>query len=197
MTFVGFQVSKSGIGMDLAKVAAIMDWPTPKNIKEVQSFLGFSNFYKKFIDHNSTLTSPLTSLTRKGVRFTWSLATDAAFWQLQRAFTSAPILLHFQPYLPITVEANASDFALGCIVSQQNPDGELHLVCCYSRKFTPAELNCPIYDKELLAVVEAFIGGSIGRGQPPLSRSTLIIKTWIISVKPALRPGGMPGGRLL
>ena len=64
---------------------------------------------------------------------------------------------HFQPDLPITVEADASDFALGCILSQQNPDGELHPVCYYSRKFSPAELNYPIYDKELLAVVEAFM----------------------------------------
>ena len=135
MTFVGFLVSKSGIGMDPAKVAAILDWPTPKNIKEVQSFLGFSNFYRKFILHYSTLTTPLPSLTRKGVRFLWSPAADAAFRQLQRAFTSAPISLHIQPDLPITGEADASDFALGCILSQQNPNGDLHLVCYYSRKF--------------------------------------------------------------
>ena len=69
MTFVGFLISKSGIGMDPAKVAAILDWPIPKTVKEVQSFLGFSNFYRKFILHYNTLTSPLTSLTRKGVCF--------------------------------------------------------------------------------------------------------------------------------
>ena len=69
MTFVGFPVSKSRIGMNPAKVGAIMDWPTPKNIREVQSFVGFSNFYGKFILHYNTLTSPLTSLIRKGVRF--------------------------------------------------------------------------------------------------------------------------------
>ena len=91
MTFVGFLVSKSGIGMDPVKVAAILDWPTPKNMKEVQSFLGFSNFYRKFILHYSTLTSPLTSLTRKGVHFVWSPAADAAFRRLQRAFTFALI----------------------------------------------------------------------------------------------------------
>ena len=66
------------------------------------------------------------------------------------------MLQHFQPDLPITVEADASDFALGCILSQENPDSELHPVCYYSRKFSLAELNYPIYDKELLAVVEAF-----------------------------------------
>ena len=79
MTFVGFLVSKSGIGMDPAKVAAILEWPTPTTVKEVQSFLGFANFYKKFITHYSSLTSPLASLTRKGVRFTWSLAAALAF----------------------------------------------------------------------------------------------------------------------
>ena len=82
MTFVGFLVSKSGIGMDPAKVAAVMEWPTPRNLKEVQSFLGFANFCRKFILHYSSLTSPLTSLTRKGVRFTWSSAADAALRQL-------------------------------------------------------------------------------------------------------------------
>ena len=156
MTFVGFQVSKSGIGMDPAKVAAILEWPTPTSVKEVQSFLGFANFYRKFILHYSSLTTPLTSLTRKGVRFTWSPAADAAFKQLQQSFTSAPVLQHFQPELPLTIEADASDFALGCILSQTSPASDLHLVCFYSRKFTPAELNYPIYDKELLAVVEAF-----------------------------------------
>ena len=122
-------------------------------MKEVQSFLGFSDFYRKFILHYSTLTTPLT---RKGVRFLWSPAADAAFRQLQGASTSAPILQQFQPDLPITVEVDASDFALGCILSQQNPNGEMHPVCYYSRKFSPAELNYPIYDKEQLAVVEAF-----------------------------------------
>ena len=156
MTFVGYMVSKAGIGMDPAKVSAILDWPTPKTVKEVQSFLGFANFYRKFILHYSSLTTPLTSLTRKGVKFTWSSKADEAFRALQQAFTSAPILQHFQPDLPLTIEADASDFALGCILSQPSLDGSLHPICFYSRKFTPAELNYPIYDKELLAVVEAF-----------------------------------------
>ena len=156
MTFVGYMVSQSGIGMDPAKVSAILDWPVPKSVKDVQSFLGFANFYRKFISHYSTLTSPLSSLTRKAVKFTWSEQAGAAFQQLQRAFTSAPVLRHFQPELPLTIEADASDFAIGCILSQTTPQGDLHPVCYYSRKFSAAELNYPIYDKELLAVVEGF-----------------------------------------
>ena len=156
MTFVGYMVSQDGIGMDPAKVAAILDWPVPKTVKEVQSFLGFANFYRKFIKDYSAVATPLTTLTRKSVAFTWSPAADAAFRALQQAFTSAPILRHFQPELPLTIEADASDFAMGCILSQTTPTGDLHPICFYSRKFTPAELNYPIYDKELLAVVTAF-----------------------------------------
>ena len=65
-------VSKTGIGMDPAKVSAVC-WPTPKSVKEVQSFLGFANFYKKIILHYSPLTAPLTTLSRKAVKFSWSL----------------------------------------------------------------------------------------------------------------------------
>ena len=107
------------------------------NIKEVQSFLGFANFNRKFILHYSSLTTPLTSLTRKGVMFIWSSKADEAFRALQQAFTSAPILQHFRPHLPHTIETDASDFALGCILSQPSMDGTLRPICLYSRKFTP------------------------------------------------------------
>ena len=122
----------------------------------MQSFLGFANFYRKFIDSYSRLATPPTTLTSKSVRFTWSVEAAAAFRSLQQAFTTAPILRHYQPDLPLTVEADASDFALGCVLSQPSADGHLHPLCFYNRKFTPAELNYPIYDKELLAVVVAF-----------------------------------------
>ena len=62
MTFVGFLVSKDGIAMDPAKVTAIMKWPTPRNVKQVQAFLGFAIFYRKFLLHYSSLSTPLTSL---------------------------------------------------------------------------------------------------------------------------------------
>ena len=98
----------------------------------------------------------LTVPPHKAVKFSLSLEADAPFRTLQQAFTIAPVLQHLQPELPLTIEADASDFALGCILSQPSPKGDLHPVCFYSRKFTLAELNYPIYDKELLEVVEAF-----------------------------------------
>ena len=126
MTFVGYMVSPAGIGMDLAKITSILEWPVPTSVKQVQSFLGFANFYRKFIHNYSSLAAPLTTLTRKSVRFTWSAAAAAAFHSLKEAFTSAPILRHYQPDLPLTVEADASDFAIGCILSQPSPTGDLH-----------------------------------------------------------------------
>ena len=95
MTFVWYLVSKEGIGMDPLKVSAVLDWPTPKTVKEVQSYLGFANFYTKFINNYSTLTTPLTSLTHKKTKFAWSPEAEAAFRTLQQAFTTAPILQHF------------------------------------------------------------------------------------------------------
>ena len=79
MTFVGYLVSKEGIGMDPSKVSAVLDWPTPKSVKEVQSYLGFANFYKNFINNYSALTTPLTSLTRKTTKFAWSSEAEGAF----------------------------------------------------------------------------------------------------------------------
>ena len=79
MTFVGYMMSTDGIGMDPTKISAITEWPVPRSIKEVQSFLGFANFCRKFIHGYSALASPLTSLTRKAVKSTWSPGANAAF----------------------------------------------------------------------------------------------------------------------
>ena len=92
---MGYMVSPAGIGMDPAKIKSILEWLVPASVKEVQSFLGFANFYKKFIDGYSSLATPLITLTRKSVRFTWSDAAAAAFRSLQQAFTTAPVLRHF------------------------------------------------------------------------------------------------------
>ena len=134
MTFVGYMVSPANIGMDPAKVTSILDWLVPTPVKGVQSFLGFANFFKKIIHDYSYLAKPSTTLTTKAVKFTWSVAADATFKSLQQAFTIAPILQHFQPDLPITAEADASDFALGCILSQPSFAEDLHPICFYTKK---------------------------------------------------------------
>ena len=81
--------------MDPEKVASLLDCPIPQSAKEVQSFLGFAKFYRKFIASYSTVAFPLTSLSRKGGKFEWTPAAETAFQALKAAFTTAPVLRHF------------------------------------------------------------------------------------------------------
>ena len=90
------------------------------------------------------------------IKFTWREEASASFRQVQLAFASAILLKHFQSDLHLTIEADASDYALGCIMSQPSPQGDLHPVCYYSKKNSCAKLNYPIYDKKLLVVVAGF-----------------------------------------
>jgi len=87
--------------------------------------------------------------------FQWTPDAQEAFDHLRTAFTTAPILRHFDPDLPTILEADASDFALGAVVSQKGPDGKIHPIAFHSRKFNPVEMNYEIYDKEMLAIVES------------------------------------------
>ena len=119
-------------------------------------FLGFANFYRKFIQDYSKFVLPLTQLTRKGQSFVWSEEAHMAFESLKKAFTSAPILTHVDPEKPFIIEANASDFALGSILSQQGNDEKLHPMAFHSCKFDTAEINYEIHDKELLAIMDSF-----------------------------------------
>ena len=116
--------------MDPVKVSVVTEGPTPRSVKEVQSFLGFAIFYRKFIADYCAIASPLTNRTRKvnrPTKFNWTPAADAAFLQLQQSFTSAPIFQHFQPDKPLTIEVDASDFALGCILLQTSAAGDRSL----------------------------------------------------------------------
>ena len=142
--------------MDPKKIEAIVNWESPVNVKDICAFLGFANFYRRFIANFSELALPLTRLTRKDVPFVFDKACKASFKTLKIAFTSAPILQHFDPDLQSVVEADSSDYASGGVLSQYGPDGILHPVAYFSRRLVPAECNYEIYDKELLAIIRCF-----------------------------------------
>jgi hypothetical protein len=152
--YLGFIVSTEGIKMNPGKVKAILEWPEPTTVKETQSFLGFANFYRRFVKDYSRVATPLTNLTRKDQKFCMTSEARQAFQTLKEAFTKAPILVSFDPEKEIMVETDASDYALGGVINQQGTDGKWHPIAFYSRKLTAAELNYEIHDKELLAIVE-------------------------------------------
>jgi Reverse transcriptase (RNA-dependent DNA polymerase)/RNase H-like domain found in reverse transcriptase len=154
--FLGYSLLPEGLTMSDEKVKAIQDWPKPRKVHDIQSFLGFANFYLRFIHDYSRITIPLTRLTRKGTPWHFSDECRRAFDTLKKAFTTAPVLTHWIPDAPLIVETDASDYALVAILSLRTSDGELHLVAFHSRTFTLPELNYDVHDKELLGIFEAF-----------------------------------------
>ena len=124
VSFLGFVVSPNDLRMERDRIEAVATWPTPTTIKEVQAFLGFTNFYRRFIKNFSKIGKPLTDITkgnRKG-QIQLSSSELEAFNQLQQAFQEAPMLAHYDPMAKIRLETDASDFAIGAILSQNQGD---------------------------------------------------------------------------
>lgn len=134
----------------------MIDWEYPENVRDVRAFIGFANFYRRFIDEFSTLVSPLVALTKKGTRFDFDTDCKRSFNWLKEAFTEAPVLRHFDPDLPILVEADASDYVTAGVLSQTDESGVTRPVAYFSKRMNPAKGNYEIYDKELLAIVQCF-----------------------------------------
>jgi hypothetical protein len=154
--YLGLIISMEGIKMDPENIRAVQDWEPPSNLKDVRAFLGFANFYRRFVRNYSHIVQPLTFLTRKGVLFTWSMEQQTAFDTLKATFTSAPVLAHFDPDRDVIVEMDASDYVSASVLSQYNDDNVLYPVAYFSKKHSPAECNYEIYDKELMAIIRAF-----------------------------------------
>src|SRR5690606_38791375 len=93
--FLGFVISADGVKMDPKKVKAITEWKTPKSVHDIQVFLGFANFYRRFIQNYSKIVSPITKLLKKEEKWKWNEEAEMAFQILKSMFTSDPILKHF------------------------------------------------------------------------------------------------------
>lgn len=153
--YLGFIIeAEKGISMDPEKVEAVQNWQPPKTVKGVRAFLGFANFYRRFIKNFSAIAKPLTDLT-KASSAAFRLPSDAlrAFQELKSLFCTAPLLAHFDPERETTVEADASGWATGGVLSQKDETGSLRPVAFFSKKLNPAEVNYEIYDKEMLAII--------------------------------------------
>ncbi|MBW0570177.1 hypothetical protein O181_109892 [Austropuccinia psidii MF-1] len=140
--------------MDQEKVQQILNWPPARNLKALQSFLGFANFYHCFIKNYSKNISSLTSSLKKYSCFPLNEEALSKFHKLKEAFTTAPILSHFNPSLPTIVETDASNYALGAVLSQVS-DSVKHPIAFGRHKPIPEELNYEIHDKDLLGIVWA------------------------------------------
>ncbi|KAI2667775.1 Transposon Tf2-6 polyprotein [Labeo rohita] len=152
-TFLGFIISAQGVAMDPQKLEAVRSCPLPTSLKQLQRFLGFTNFYRRFIRGFSSTAAPLTALTKPS-RGEFHLTPEAiqAFKTLCHQFTTAPVLTHPDPTKPFVVEVDASDVGVGAVLLQRGPDEKLHPCSFFSRKFNPTQQRYGVGDRELLAI---------------------------------------------
>jgi hypothetical protein len=154
--FLGYIVGAEGLKVDPAKVEAVKAWPIPNSVTDVRSFLGFVGFYRKFIAGHSRLTAPLSDLTKdaNGVKFKWNAAAQESFEKMKEALCNAPVLVLPDPKFPYIVTTDASGFAIGACLQQDQGSG-LQPIAYMSKKMLDAETRYPIHHKELLAIVVA------------------------------------------
>jgi transposase InsO family protein len=153
--YLGFIISTDGIEVDPEKVTVIQNWQPPTTVKGVQSFLGFCNFYRRFIKAYGRVARPLNRLTRKGTPFVFDQDCQDAFQELKHRLTTSPILGHYDPEAESMLETDASDEVVAGVFSQQGKDQLWHPIAYFSKTMAPAECNYEIHDKELLAIVRA------------------------------------------
>jgi hypothetical protein len=152
--YLGVIISHNNVEMDPVKIAGVADWPMPSNKKEVQSFVGFINFYRHFIPGFSHHVRALFDLTMKDVRFIWGLPQEDSFMKLKELVTSAPVLVLPNIDLPFRLEADGSGIPTGAVLSQQNVDDNVwHPVAFLSKALNPVEWNYEIHDTEMLAII--------------------------------------------
>jgi hypothetical protein len=121
--YLGMIIEEGKISMDTVKLGGIRDWPVPTTLKQTQSFLGFGNFYQKFISHYSKLARPLNGLTNKDKKFEWTTGCQEAFDTMKKQFMEEPVLLMPDQSKPFQIESDASKVATGVVLTQLDSNG--------------------------------------------------------------------------
>jgi len=152
--FLGHVLTSDGLTVVHNKIQAIKDWPRPTKLTELRSFLGLAGYYRRFIRDYSRVALPLTQLTRKDQHFVWLETHQKAFTNLKNALISAPVLLLPDFTRPFVIHTDASDFATGAVLSQDQGSG-LQPIAFLSHTLNSAERKYATYDKEMLAIVRA------------------------------------------
>lgn len=154
--YLGFIISTQGIRVDPEKIEVIKSWVPPTTVKGVQSFLGFCNFYPRFIRDYGIISKPLTRLTHKDREFIFTDECHGSFKELKNRLINAPVLAHYDPSFEFRIETDASDGVVAGVFSQLGKDGNWYPVAFFSKTMAPAELDYEIHDKEMLAIVRSF-----------------------------------------
>lgn len=152
--FLGHVVSQEGVATDPSKIEAVKDWPIPKSIKDVRSFLGLTSYYRKFIKGYAEKAKPLYKVTEKNQRFSWSEDCQISFKELKDALISAPILAYPTSEGNFILDTDASNLHMGAVLSQVQ-EGVEKVICYFSKTFSRSERRYCVTRRELLAVVSS------------------------------------------
>jgi hypothetical protein len=142
--YLGHVISEEGVAVDPDKIKSIMDWPTPKDVSDIRSFMGLAGYYRRFIKGFSKIGFPITSLQKKGVKFIWTSECEERFQELKYLLTNAPVLKIADPNKDFLVCTDACKEGLGGVLMQEG-----HVICYESRKLNEHEINYVTHDLEL------------------------------------------------
>jgi len=151
--FLGVIIEEDGVRMEKEKVQGVIEWPVLKGMKDVQKFLGLANYYRWFVKDFTKIAKPLHEITRKEMKWNWGERQQKAFEELKERFTTEPVLVTPDLDREMRVEADASDFATGGVLSMKCEDERWRPVAYISKSLNEAERNYEIHDKEMLAII--------------------------------------------
>ena len=151
--FLGVVIGPEGIKMKEEKVKGVLEWLTPKCVKDVQKFIGLANYYRRFIKGFASIAKPLHDMVKKNKKWEWTERQEKAFEELKKRFTEEPVLVAPDLDKKIRMEVNASDYAIGGVLSMECEDSLWRPVAFLSKSLNETERNYEIHDKEMLVIV--------------------------------------------
>jgi len=151
--FLGVVIGLEGIRMEKEKVKGVLEWPTPKCVKDVQKFLGLVNYYCQFIEGFASIARPLHDLVKKDKKWEWTERHEEAFRELKEQFTKEPVLAVLDLDKKLRVEVDASDYVTEGVLSMEEENGRWKPVAFLSKSLNETERNYEIHDKEMLAII--------------------------------------------
>ena len=151
--FLGVVIGLERIKMEEEKVKGVLEWPTPKCVKDVQKFLGLANYYCQFIEGFASIARPLHDMVKKDKKYDWMKKQEEAFKELKEKFTKEPVLAAPDLDKKMRIEVDASDYATGGVLSMECEDGLWRPVAFLSKSLNETERNYKIHNKEILAII--------------------------------------------
>lgn len=153
ITYLGYVLSEQGLSMDASKIQPILDYPSPKSIKDIRRLLGLAGFYQKFIRNYSEITTPITNLLKKDrKKFSWTEEAEAALGMLKTVLVTAPVLANPNFQIPFIIETDSSDLAIGAVLVQVQ-EGERKTIAYFSKKLSSTQRRYSATERECLAVL--------------------------------------------